>query len=308
MSPSRHSRLLTAIDIGTNTLLAATGRFAAEGTLEVVADRHTITRLGEAVDATHVLAPAAMTRALDALRTFVDEARAMGSASIAAVATSAVRDARNRDEFLSRAREIAGPDVRVVSGEEEARLTFRGAAYATGLARGTAVLAFDVGGGSTEIAFGALGEDPTWHRSIDVGSVRLTERVVGSDPPGDAAIAAVRVLVDSALAAVPKPESPFALVGLAATVTTLVAIRDGGDFAPPATIDCEAVRAIARRLAEMPLAERRALPGLDARRADVIVAGAAIVDTIVRWSGAERLHVSPGGVRIGLLQSLCERD
>ncbi|MEI8255195.1 MAG: Ppx/GppA family phosphatase [Deltaproteobacteria bacterium] len=306
--PASSAPLRAAIDIGTNTLLAATGRRRRDGCVDLVADRHRITRLGEGVDRTRVLGEAAMQRALSALEGFVVEARALGAVSVSAVATSAVRDARNRDEFLARARLITGGDVRVISGDEEALLTFRGAAYEVAIARGEPVVVFDVGGGSTEISSGPLDGPPRWHRSIDVGSVRLTERLVRHDPPAPDELAAIDDAITRGLADLPAPEGSFALVGLAATVTTLAAISHGGVLPRLVAISRDTVDRVTESLSRASLGERRATPGLDPGRADVIVAGAAIVRGVMRWCGARSLHASSGGVRVGLLLERSKYD
>jgi exopolyphosphatase/guanosine-5'-triphosphate,3'-diphosphate pyrophosphatase len=298
--------LRAAIDIGTNTLLALVGRVRAGGVVERVADLATITRLGQGVDRTHRLAPEAMARTLDALREFVAQARALGAVSISAVATSAVRDADNREEFLAAARAIAGPDVEVISGEREAALTFAGAAAGTGLPAGARALVFDVGGGSTELIAGPLGAAPVELRSLDIGSVRLTERCVRGDPPAAEDLACVDQAIAAALADLPPPPPHDVLLGLAGTVTTLAAIARGehslaGAAVHGVTLTRGEVARVAARLAALPLVSRRAVPGLDPRRGDVIVAGAAIVRAVMAWAGREALVVSDGGVRIGLL-------
>ncbi len=306
--PASRAPLRAAIDIGTNTLLAATGRRRPEGGVDLAMDRHTITRLGEGVDRTRVLGEPAMARALAALDGFVREARDLGAVSVSAVATSAVRDAQNRDAFIARARAIAGDDVRVISGDEEALLTFRGASHDVALAPGAPVVVFDVGGGSTEISSGPLDGMPRWHRSIDVGSVRLTERFVHHDPPTVDELAAIDEVIAHALATLPPPEGSFALIGLAATVTTLAAIMHGGTLPRPVEISRDEVEHVMRALAGARVDARRETPGLDPRRADVIVAGAAIVRAVMAWSDAPSLHASSGGVRIGLLRNQCAGD
>ena len=311
MNSRAPSPLHTAIDIGTNTLLALTGAIDRDGALRIVADRHDITRLGEGVDRTRQLAPEAMDRALATLERFVFEARAFGCESFSAVATSAVRDASNRDAFIARVRAVIGSDVRAIGGDEEALLTFRGACLDLGdeVRRGDDVIAFDIGGGSTEIARGPLGETPRWHRSVDVGSVRLSERLLAHDPPGADELRALDETIARAIEVLPRDATkPAALIGLAATMSTLAAIDRDGVLGPaPITLTASQLERAYGRLASCDLATRRTLPGLDPRRADVIVAGAAIARAVIRWADVECVHISRGGVRVGLLLDRCAR-
>lgn len=308
--------LRAAIDVGTNTLLALVGRVTPGGGIERVADFAAITRLGQGVDRARRLAPEAMARALDVLDDFVARARALGAESISVVATSAVRDADNRSEFLASARAIAGPDVQIIDGAREAALTFAGAAPGTGVARGARALVFDVGGGSTEIIAGRIGAVPEAAVSLDVGSVRLSERLVRGDPPEPASLAHLVAEVERALASAPPPPPHEVLIGVAATVATLATIeralpwRQGDDGAAVhgTVLSRNSVERVAARLASLPLAERARLVGLDPRRADVIVAGAEIVRALMHWAGDQSLVVSTGGVRVGLLLERGARD
>lgn len=297
--------LHVAIDIGTNTLLAFVARADERGAPARIADYATITRLGEGVDRARRLAPAAMDRALTALAEFAARARALGAARFAAVATSAVRDADNGGEFVARARAIVGPDVEVISGAREAELTFAGASAGTGVADGTAALVFDVGGGSTEVIAGALGAPPRTRASIDVGSVRLTERAVRADPPAPAELARIEAEIARALAELGPAPAHDVLLGLAGTVTTLAAIdrREAslvGGAVHGVTLTRAAVERVFGELVARPRAAREQLPGLDPRRADVIIAGALIVRAVMAWAGRDELVVSDGGVRVGL--------
>jgi exopolyphosphatase/guanosine-5'-triphosphate,3'-diphosphate pyrophosphatase len=300
-----------AIDIGTNTLLALVGRARGDRlSIDRIEDMASITRLGEGVDRTCMLAPEAMQRAIDALAAFVARARELGASRIACVATSAVRDAKNRDEFLARVRAIAGDDVQVISGTREAELTFAGAADGTGIAHGARALVFDVGGGSTEIIAGAIGSTPQASMSIDVGSVRLTERFVRHDPPERDEIDRIDALLETSLAAQGDAPVHDVLVGIAATVTTLAAIDRAEPVASNvrgARLSRSAVENVCERLVSVPLASRATIVGLDPRRADVIIAGARVVRSVLRWAGRDELVVSDGGVRVGLLLERASR-
>jgi exopolyphosphatase/guanosine-5'-triphosphate,3'-diphosphate pyrophosphatase len=271
----------------------------------VVLERAEITRLGQGVDATRRLAPEAVERTLATLARYGAEIRAAGVTAVDAVGTSAMRDAEGGAAFVARAAEAIGVAPRVVSGEEEAALTYEGALAGLSVSRQDAPTVFDVGGGSTEViwldrAAGAMREV-----SLDVGSVRLTERHVRHDPPTAAELDAVRADIRAALDALPAPGAPRELVGVAGTVTTLAAVLqelapyDGARVhgSPLTSAD---VDGLVGRLAAVPLEQRQNIVGLEPKRADVIVAGALIVSEVMRWAKAPRLLASDRGVRWGL--------
>lgn len=301
---------VAAIDIGTNSVLLLVAERDAAGTLVPVLERATITRLGEAVDRTRMLAPAAIERTLACLSDYAHDIARLGCARVAAVGTSAMRDARGGEAFVERARALLGSAPRVISGEEEARLTFAGALGGLGLSGEVTV--FDVGGGSTEIVRGVLGEGApsiAYATSLDVGSVRLFERFVTHDPPAADELARARGFVASLLADVPAPAPDRPLVGIAGTVTTIAAVARAIDPYDGARVhgmrlSAAEVNRVAADLARLPLAARRALPGMEPKRADVIVTGAALVSVLLGWSGADELVVSDRGVRWGLAESL----
>ena len=237
--------------------------------VEEVARRGVVTGLGHGVDASRSLGAEAVEHVHAVLAEFRREADALGAGRSLAAGTSAVRDASNGPGFLREVERRFGFATRLLSGDEEAELTRRGVGA---LDDGTLVL--DVGGGSTELILGG------WHASLDVGSVRLTDRFLESDPPRreelDAAAAHVRELL--------PPLGPTAAVGVAGTVWQLEALL--GSITP------EAVEAVLGRLAALTLAERRLVPGLDPARAPVIVAGALIVAELLRRYTLARLSYS----------------
>lgn len=312
-----------AIDIGTNSVLLLIAEERGDDLVAVV-ERATITRLGQGVDKQRALAPEAVERTLVCLERYAEDMRRAGIDRAAAVGTSAMRDARGGDAFRARAAEILGIEPRVVSGEEEARLTFTGALTGLGLASGP-VTVFDIGGGSTEIIHGHTGGSVSAAVSLDVGSVRLTERHVKSDPPAMSELEAVRADARGALegafrtqrdgketSAAPPAGSPHVserLVGVAGTVTTLAALVLGmapydGARVHGARLSKDDVAHAAARLAGLSLSERRALPALDPARADVIVAGSVLVDELLAWASARELIASDRGVRWGLAHDL----
>lgn len=279
---------VAAIDQGTNTtrLLVAD---VEDGELEEVAKRLEITRLGEGVDSRRRLLPLPITRVRNVLTDCRRDAERLGAERILLVATSAVRDAENGEAFLGEIEWSYGFVTRLLSGDEEAELTFRGAA--TG--RLGSILVVDPGGGSTELVVGENGR-VRWRQSVDVGSVRLTERFVHTDPPREDELEAVAEYVRSALP--PRPEADRA-VGVAGTITTLAALDLGGDESKGLSthghlLTPEAVRAQRDRLASLPLAVRQRVPGLHPARAPVIVAGAVLVEQVLEVYSLEVLEVS----------------
>ncbi|MGH3082307.1 MAG: hypothetical protein ACRDNH_14415 [Gaiellaceae bacterium] len=278
---------MAAIDQGTNTtrLLVAD---VENGELEEVSKRTEITRLGEGVDARRRLLPVPITRVRNVLTDYRREAEQLGAERVLLVATSAVRDAENGEAFLGEIEWSYGFVTRLLSGDEEAELTFRGAADG----RIGSTLVIDPGGGSTEFVVGEEGEIRS-RESVDIGSVRLTERFLHSDPPTEEELTGAADHVRAVLPARPVADQA---VGVAGTITTLAALDLGldqpeglGTHGHRLTLD--SVRAQRERLAALPLDERTRLPGLHPKRAPVIVGGAVLVEQVLDRFGIE-LEVS----------------
>jgi exopolyphosphatase / guanosine-5'-triphosphate,3'-diphosphate pyrophosphatase len=280
---------VAAIDLGTNTtrLLVAD---VDHGRIDELVRHEAITRLGEGVDARRRLLPAAIARVRNVLVDYRRDAETLGAERALVVATSAVRDAENGEAFLGEVEWSYGFSTRLLDGREEAELTLRGVTAGRPLGQRTLVL--DVGGGSTELVVAGPGgvEQTT---SLDIGSVRLTERFVSSDPPTDGELAALAADVRRVL----PPLHVEAAIGVAGTVTTLAALDLGLERFDQARVQghrltSEAVERQLTRLAAVPLAERREIPALEPLRAPVIVAGAAIVLEVLRSYGVEELETS----------------
>jgi exopolyphosphatase / guanosine-5'-triphosphate,3'-diphosphate pyrophosphatase len=245
------------------------------------------------------------------LSRYAAESRALNAGQIVCVATSATRDASNGAEFFEAARRAAGLTPTVISGDEEARLVWRSAWRDFGAPAGSSgpLAVLDVGGGSTELSFGD-GPTPSGRTSLQVGAVRLTERHVREDPLGPATVAALRAAARSALAplaSLPGVEGVRRgrLVGVAGTVTTLSAVAQAlpvydAERVHGSTLRRDEVEGLIARLAALPLAARAGLPGMEPKRADVIVAGAVVVAEALDLLGLDRLVVSDRGVRWGL--------
>lgn len=293
---------VAAIDIGTNSvlLLIAEVRGAA---IEPVLERATITRLGQGVDETRTLAPEAVERTLACLSTYAEDVRAHAPDALLVVGTSAMRDAQGGASFRQRAGQILGVEPRVASGDEEAELTFLGAL--AGLPARGDVLVFDVGGGSTEIIAGDAARGPRDKISLDIGSVRLTERHVRSDPPTSGELERVREDVRRALATVPFQPAGH-VVGVAGTVTTIAAFAKNivpydGALVHGAELSAAEVARAGIDLGKLTLEERTRIAAIDPKRADVIVAGTLLVDELLRFCSAASMTVSDRGVRWGLV-------
>jgi exopolyphosphatase/guanosine-5'-triphosphate,3'-diphosphate pyrophosphatase len=302
---------VAAIDVGTNTVLLLVAERAGDVLVPVV-ERAEITRLGRGVDASGRLDPAAIRETVDVLAAFAGEARALGASRPSCVATSAARDAANGAEFFEAARRAAGIVPEVISGDEEARLVFASAWRDFGGEGRGALAVLDVGGGSTELTFGD-GPHPAGRTSLQIGAVRLTERHVRRDPPPAEEIAAVRAAARDALRPAAAALPPGArLVAVAGTVTTLSAVQQAlpaydAARVHGATLSRAELEALLARLAALPLRERAALPGMEPKRADVIVAGCAIVLEAMAAGGFDRLTVSDRGVRWGLAYDRLDR-
>jgi exopolyphosphatase/guanosine-5'-triphosphate,3'-diphosphate pyrophosphatase len=300
---------LATIDIGTNTTLLLVARTAPA--VEVLTDRAEITRLGRGIGHDGALAPDAIARTLAVLRDYARLAHAQG-ARIAAVGTEALRRAPNAAAFLGPAAEILGVPVEVIDGEREAALTFLAVTTSFADLGPGRLIVVDIGGGSTEIVLASDGK-AGYRVSLPLGSVRLTETYVRSDPPTAAEQTAITAAIDAAIASVPLPAPPAALVGVAGTVTSLAAMSlELASYDPARVHGYRLSRAdLARQVARLGAAtqtERERMIGLDPRRADVILAGALILDRIAAAAGAAEIRVSDRGIRWGLLYELAQSD
>ncbi len=302
---------VAAIDIGTNTVLLLVAERDASGQLVAVEERATITRLGEGVDKTRSLLPAAIERTNAALDRYAEIVEQLGVERVDVVGTSAMRDAGGGEAVREHVKAKLGVEARTISGDEEARLTFAGAL--SGIATVSAssrVRVFDIGGGSTEVVHGERGKSElSFAHSYDVGSVRLTERHVKTDPPRESELAAVRADALSAFASVPPFESDVPPVGIAGTMTTIAAVSlrmatyDGARV-HGLTMPVGEIERVIAELARAPLDQRSAVPGLEPKRADVIVAGGLVALAYLEHVGAREVMVSDRGVRWGLAERL----
>jgi len=302
---------VAAIDIGTNTVLLLVAERDAEGKLVAVEEHATITRLGQGVDKTRTLAPDAVERTNACLDRYAEIVTRLGVTRTDVVGTSAMRDAGGGDAVRDHVKARFGVAARTISGDEEARLTFAGALSGLSLPEGRVVV-FDIGGGSTEVVDGDRSTRAiTFAHSYDVGSVRLTERHVTSDPPNDVDRAAIARSAADAFASVPDAVRGAPVVGIAGTITTLAAVSLGMETYDSArvhglTLPLAELERVVDVLARAPLEQRRRIAGLEPKRADVIVAGGLVALAFLRHVGASSVTVSDRGVRWGLAEQLTD--
>jgi exopolyphosphatase/guanosine-5'-triphosphate,3'-diphosphate pyrophosphatase len=323
------TRRVAAIDCGTNSLrLLIADIDPARNELSDIARRMEIVRLGQGVDATGRLAPEALERTFRVLADYAAEIREQGAAAVRMVATSATRDASNADEFARGVRDILGVPAEVISGGEEARLSFTGAtaelsgneaSHATPGGLLPPYLVLDIGGGSTEFVVGgssgADGDEPGLAAiSVDIGSVRLTERHLHQDPPPAAQIEAARTDIRAALAevaaSIPAGRART-LVGLAGSVTTVAAIALGLPAYDPgrshhAVLAVADVHRVTAQLLGQTRAERATIGALHPGRIDVIGAGALILDEIMAQFGFAEVVISEHDILDGIAWSIAD--
>jgi exopolyphosphatase/guanosine-5'-triphosphate,3'-diphosphate pyrophosphatase len=301
---------VAAIDVGTNStrLLVAE---ETSGGFRALERRVRITRLGQDVNRRRRLDPEALRRTLAAIADYAATCGEYGVERLRVTGTSAVRDARNRDELFKGVRYLTGSDAEMLSGDEEGRATFLGAVSDVG--EPGPYLVVDIGGGSTEFIFGK--EEPERLVSLDVGCVRMLEKHLGSDPPTSGELTALREDVDAHLReAKARLEVPpgTTLIGVAGTVTQLAALKAGtAAYDPEVThhlvMTHSDVRNLARRLASLPYEKRKRIRALEEGRADVIVAGVEILLAVMEAFDAAEVTTSEKDILDGLVLELLER-
>lgn len=299
---------VAAIDCGTNS----TRLLVADDAGRAVERLARITRLGQGVDATGALAPEAVARTVSVLREYRTVMDAHGVERVRMAATSAARDAANRDAFFDVAAEVVGTVPELLAGGEEARLSFLGATAELDPSDGP-FLVVDIGGGSTEFAVGTT--EPEGVASTDMGCVRLTEKYLVSDPPAPEELSQVlsvaRDWLDDVARDIPAATEARRLVGLAGTVTTVAAVELGlatydRDRIHHFTLTRAAAEDVFRTLATEPRSVRAHNPGLERGRVDVIVGGTAILVAVMRYFDVGELLVSESDILDGLAATLLD--
>jgi exopolyphosphatase / guanosine-5'-triphosphate,3'-diphosphate pyrophosphatase len=304
MSPRRTA----FIDVGTNTILCLIAELRESGRFRILDDLAEITRLGQGVDRTGLISPEGERRSLEVLERYRDHWKSLGVEEIIAVGTSALRDAKNSGDVRARFHDKLGIDIRVISGSEEAAYSFLAVQRGLSLV-GKELLVIDIGGGSTELIRGnASGVFQAL--SFNLGSVRLTERYLHSDPVRPEEVDEMTEAIDRELSLVEergiRANSTVTLVGIAGTFTTLAAMekkleRYSHSQVHGSVLTLDEVRRQISLLREKTIAERKRIVGLEPKRADVIFAGASLLERIMTSWRTEIVIVSDQGVRYGLL-------
>ena len=298
------TRRYAAIDVGTNSVKLNVGERLDDGEWRTVVDRSEMTRLGEGIHETGRLGEEAVRRTVDAIAELAEEARRAGAEEIAVVGTAGLRQAVNSDEFLDAVRERAGVLVEVIAGDEEARLSFLAAADALHLGTGRLGV-FETGGGSSQFTFGEDGRVQE-RFSLDLGAVPVTERFGLDRAVDDETVAAAREAIASQLGPLEGRPPLDVLVGIGGAITNLAGVQLGLDRYEPGRVrGLELGAAEVDRQIELyrtrDAEERRGIRGLQPKRAEVILAGACIVRTVLAKLGRDSLTVSDQGLRHGVL-------
>lgn len=294
------------IDVGTNSIKFHAARKKADGSLETVLDQNDIARLGEGLRETGLIAPEALERNALSVAAFAEKARELGAVP-EIVGTMALRTAKNADAFVKRVKELTGLDLRVIPGEEEARLSYL--AVLSGLPLdGGDLVTFDTGGGSTEFVYGR-GAEMLRKFSVPLGAVRITEEFFVDDPVRPGSVDAAMDEIRKSLTGGGVLGSPEVIVGMGGTVTSLASVKFKMETYDPdvvqgSVLTLTELKEMAAMFASMTLEERKGVTGLQPKRADVILAGTCIVCAILDLLGASSFTVSDRGLRHGLAYEL----
>ena len=302
---------IATLDVGTNTVLMLIAERATDGSVHAIENLGRITRLGRGVDSSGRLDPDSAAQTLAAITEFAQRARALEADKIVGVATAALRDAKDGADFIAQVKAKAGIQLDIITGEAEAELSWLAVSKGLALDPAAKVLIVDIGGGSTELIRAEPGRKLDLV-SLQIGSVRLTERFLHHDPPTAREAADLRLAINEVLQELGWDFTPNMMVGIAGTVTTVCAVSLEMTTYDPKIVhgyrlSQEDVIAAITKFSQVSLAERRRLPGLEAGRADVILAGAAILERIMSHFHQTEVVVSDQGVRWGLLWRTLER-
>ncbi|MBR5741349.1 MAG: Ppx/GppA family phosphatase, partial [Firmicutes bacterium] len=276
-----------------------------------VVDTNDVARLAEGLDRTGRIGRGPMKRNAEAVSRFAEKARELGADEIVCTGTMALRNAANAETFVRRVKKLCGVDVRILPGEEEARLSSLAVLSGLPAADGDFVI-FDTGGGSTEFIYGR-GTDLLKRFSVNVGSVRLTENFLKSDPVTGEEVSAAIAEIDREFADAGVSGIPQRIVGIGGNVTTMAAVKQRLAAYDPeviqgSTLTREDVASQIAEYASRTLEQRKDLPGLPPKRADIILAGACIVKVILDRLGCAELTVSDRGLRHGLAYELFRKE
>jgi len=292
------------IDVGTNSVKFNISERRDDGVWRTLVDRAEITRLGEGLEKTGEISNEAMERTVSAICGMATEAQKNGAIAIAAVGTMGMRTARNSQSFIDSVQQRCGVGIEVIPGEEEGRLAYLAVKSGLGLAEGSLTI-FDTGGGSTQFTFGR-GSAVEEQFSLNVGAVRFTEQFGLSGMVSGEQLRAALDAISADLVRIEHRPSPDALVGMGGAITNIAAVKHGlakydPDIVQGSVIDRGEVDRQIELYRSRSMEDRRKIVGLQPKRADVILAGACIVKTVMDKLGKDSLRVSDRGLRHGLL-------
>lgn len=291
------------IDIGSNSIKFFVGEKREDGTIATIIDENDIARLGEGLKDTGRISDEALERNAQSVAAFAAKAKENGAEQIISIGTMALRTASNSADFVKRVKELCDVDVQIIPGEEEARLSYLAILSGMPVPDGDLII-FDTGGGSTEFIFGK-GTELVKRFSVNLGAIRITEKFFADDPVAEGSVEAAIRQIDEEFAAAGVEGRPVKLVGMGGTVTSMGAVKHKMVVYDPDVIQGSALtRAdIAEQIREYSartIEQRRELPGLQPKRAEVILAGACILQDIIDHLGVDELTISDRGVRHGL--------
>ena len=305
---------LAVIDIGTNSIHMVLAEILPDASFKILDRFKDMTRLGNGVFATKRLSDEAMSRALDILKTLVTLARNKGFDRIVAVATSAVREAQNGGDFVSLLMEQMGLRVKVISGEEEARLIFLGVKHSIALPDGP-TLVVDIGGGSVELIVG--NRDGLIHgKSLKLGAIRLAEQCLPKTPPSESMMRALKQVVITELRAalrcfrMKKFHSLVATSGMAGNAGEIIHLRHTGRPLPQlnlATVSLKDIRSLEAELAQSSVKARLAIPGLDPKRIDTLLPATVVLRCLLELSGLHAITLCDKAIREGVIYDFIVR-
>lgn len=297
------------IDIGSNSIKLLVGE--GDGTVRTIAEKSEVARLGEGLWKSGVLSAAAMERSAEVVARFARQARENGAEKIVSVGTMALRSAGNSGDFVKMVRELCGVEVQIIPGEEEARLSYLAVLSGLSIPDGDMVI-FDTGGGSTEFIFGK-GTELTKRFSVNLGAIRITERFFHDDPVKVGSVAEALQEIGAEFAAAGVEGKPLRLVGLGGTVTTMGAVKHKMVKYQPeviqgSTLTRDDIAQQIKAYSQRTIQQRCELPGMQPKRADVILAGACILQVIIDRFGVDALTISDRGLRHGLAFELFNKN
>ncbi len=303
-------RKLAAIDIGTNSIRILGVSVEGSRLIPIIRKVRTA-RLGHGLEKSSMLDSDAISRTEDIIREFLKEGMAKGIDKFFGFATSAVRDAVNKEYFLKRIKSTTGLDVEVLSGNREAELSFKGATHLLDAASKN-IIVVDIGGGSTEVIKGKK-HSPEKAVSLNIGAVRLTERFIHSDPAAPMELQAMktylRKTIEVGLDFLKEETHRSCMVGVGGSITTLAAVHlEMHTYNPKEIHGCclylKDIKCIMREFLAKNIVERKKIPGLPEGRADIIPAGTQILITIMEFLDTEKIVVSDNGILVGYILSL----